>query len=114
MYSPELIDIVLVSQLDMLVIVFALLLLPVFRCDCALCLRCYTVAFQPRGLYRAFVVSAQAPVSAEFEKRLNRTASRLPKTFIDKAIGDMRRRCRLLRAAEGGLFEEGGRTRRPL
>ena len=64
MYSPELIDIVLVSQLDMLVIVFALLLLPVFRCDCALCLRCYTVAFQPRGLYRAFVVSAVGSLRA--------------------------------------------------
>ena len=51
---------------------------------------------------------------ADFERRLNRTAKNLPKTFIDKSIGDMRRRCDLLLKAKGGLFEEGGRKRRPL
>ena len=51
---------------------------------------------------------------SEFEKRLNRTARNLPSTFIDKCIGDMRRRCYLLDKAKGGLFEEGGRARRPL
>ena len=50
----------------------------------------------------------------EFERRLDRTAANLPKEFIDKAIGDMRRRCELLSKAKGGLFEEGGRARRPL
>ena len=50
----------------------------------------------------------------EFERRLDRTAKKLPSAFIDKSIGDMRRRCRLLFEAKGGLFEEGGRKRRPL
>jgi len=53
----------------------------------------------------------------KFAKRLDRTAKRLPAEFINKAIGDMKRRCGLLYAAKGGLFEEGGRSpkkRRPL
>ena len=50
----------------------------------------------------------------EFERRLNRTAKQLPTKFIDNAIGDMQRRCQLLVDVKGGLFEEGGRTRRPL
>ena len=66
-----------------------------------------------RAQERAWAASKKE-TRAEFEKRLDRTASRLPQTFIDKAISDMRRRCRLLREAEGGLFEEGGCTRRPL
>ena len=51
---------------------------------------------------------------AEFERRLNRTAKGLPKEFVDKSIGDLQRRCESLYAAEGGLFEEGGKRRRPL
>ena len=51
---------------------------------------------------------------AEFERRLNRTAKALPKEFIDKSIGDLKRRCERLYAAKGGLFEEGGKSRRPL
>ena len=49
-----------------------------------------------------------------FGKRLDRTAMKLPRTFIEKSIGDMRRRCSLLLEADGGLFEEGGKARRPL
>jgi hypothetical protein len=40
--------------------------------------------------------------------RLKRTALRLPRTFVEKSIGDMRRRCRLLLTAKGHHFEEGG------
>ena len=43
-----------------------------------------------------------------FEKRLDKTARGLNPDFIDKSIGDMRRRCTLLYEAKGGLFEEGG------
>ena len=50
----------------------------------------------------------------DFEKRLDKTARTPPKTFVDKAIGDMKHRCLLLSQAKGGLFEEGGRARRPL
>ncbi len=50
----------------------------------------------------------------EFAKRLDRTAAKLTTAFIDKSIGDMRRRCQLLFKAKGGLFEEGGRKRRAL
>ncbi len=49
----------------------------------------------------------------DFEARLNRTAKRLPPSFINKSIGDLQRRCQLLLEAKGGLFEEGGRARRP-
>lgn len=45
----------------------------------------------------------------EFLTRLHKTATGLSKRCIDKAIGDMRRRCQRLHAARGGLFEEGGR-----
>ena len=51
---------------------------------------------------------------AEFERRLNRTAMSLPVEFINKSIGDLKRRCERLYAAQGGLFEEGGKSRRPL
>ena len=54
---------------------------------------------------------------AKFAARLDRAAKRLPTEFINKAIGDLKRRCGLLYAAKGGLFEEGGRSpkkRRPL
>ena len=46
---------------------------------------------------------------AEFERRLDRVAKALPISFIDKSIMDMKRRCLRLYAAEGGLFEEGGK-----
>ena len=46
---------------------------------------------------------------AEFELRLDRVAKALPSTFINKSIMDMKRRCDRLYAAEGGLFEEGGK-----
>ena len=51
---------------------------------------------------------------AEFERRLDRIARGLPKEFIDKSIGDLQRRCERLYDAKGGLFEEGGKRRRPL
>ena len=41
--------------------------------------------------------------------RLRRTALRLPPSFINKSIADMRRRCTRLFDAGGGFFEEGGR-----
>ena len=47
---------------------------------------------------------------AVFLARLRRTAMRLPRNFVLKSIGDMWRRCRLLGAAGGGHFEEGGRA----
>ena len=49
-----------------------------------------------------------------FERRLDRTARALPKAYIEDSIMDLHRRCKRLRAAEGGLFEEGGRKKRPL
>ena len=49
-----------------------------------------------------------------FERRLDRTAKHLPEEFVKKSIGDLQRRCELLVQAKGGLFEEGGRSRRPL
>ena len=51
---------------------------------------------------------------AQFEQRLNRTALRLPASFINKSVCDLKRRCELLYEAKGGLFEEGGRSRRLL
>ena len=51
---------------------------------------------------------------AEFEQRLDRTARRLPEAFINNAIGNLQKRCKLLYEANGGLFEEGGRSRRAL
>ena len=49
---------------------------------------------------------------AQFGVRLDRTARNLPKAFIDKAVSSLARRCQLLYDARGGLFEEGGRSRR--
>ena len=48
---------------------------------------------------------------AEFIARLRRTAQNLPKTFIDKAIGNMKERCERLLAAKGHHFEEGGKSK---
>ena len=44
---------------------------------------------------------------AQHARRLKRTATRLPKAFLEKCIGDMRRRCQLLYEAKGHHFEEG-------
>ena len=41
--------------------------------------------------------------------RLRRTATRLPRSFLDDSISDMARRYRRLYEAKGGHFEEGGR-----
>ena len=49
-----------------------------------------------------------------FERRLNQVARKLSADFIDRSISDLKRRCELLYEAEGGLFEEGGRARRPM
>jgi hypothetical protein len=50
---------------------------------------------------------------AQFEQRLDRTARQLPASFINDAIGNIQKRCQLLHKAQGGLFEEGGRKRKP-
>ena len=49
-----------------------------------------------------------------FERRLDRTAFVLEKEFIDKSIANLRERVWRLHEAKGGLFEEGGKARRPL
>ncbi len=51
---------------------------------------------------------------AQFGARLDRTAKSLPSEYINKSIKNLKRRCELLYEAKGGLFEEGGRRRRPL
>lgn len=43
-----------------------------------------------------------------YASRLRRTALRLPRSFINASIGDMRRRCQRLFEAKGHHFEEGG------
>ena len=48
----------------------------------------------------------------EYLRRLRKTAMGLPKAFVRKCIGDMRRRCQRLFDKKGGLFEEGGRSER--
>ena len=45
----------------------------------------------------------------QYLARLRRTAMRLLASFIDRSIGDLRRRCARLYDARGGNFEEGGR-----
>ena len=50
----------------------------------------------------------------QFERRLDRTLRSLPQAFIDNSIGNLQERCQKLYDAEGGLFEEGGRSKRPL
>ena len=45
----------------------------------------------------------------QYTARLSRTAKRLPSDFINKSIGDMRRRCKRLLEAKGRFFEEGGK-----
>ena len=58
--------------------------------------------------------NSKAETRAQFGARLARIAQKLPKEFIDKSIADMKRRCERLHVAKGGLFEEGGKSRRPL
>ena len=58
--------------------------------------------------------SSKRETRKAFERRLARTAKNLPEEFVHKSIGDLKRRCERLVVATGGLFEEGGRSRRPL
>ena len=46
---------------------------------------------------------------SNFLARLKRTAKNLPPSFVLCCFKDMKVRCARLGAAEGGLFEEGGR-----
>ena len=48
----------------------------------------------------------------EFEKRLDRTAFDIPEEDINNWVGDLQKRCQQLYIAKGGLFEEGGRSKR--
>ena len=43
---------------------------------------------------------------AKYLARLRRTAKRLPASFLNKCVGDMRRRCQLLHAAKVKRFDE--------
>ena len=63
-------------------------------------------------IQEAKMSSSKYETRAQFEARLNRTAANLPKAYIDKAIGNMAERVRRLHKARGGLFEEGGRSKR--
>ena len=45
---------------------------------------------------------------ADVKRAVKRTATNLPRNFVEGSIGDMARRCRRLHAAKGGYFEEGG------
>lgn len=49
---------------------------------------------------------------AQFEQRLNSTAAKYPAVAINRAIANMRVRCERLYQAKGGLFEEGGRSKK--
>ena len=46
---------------------------------------------------------------SNFLARLKRTAKTLPPSFVLGCFKNMKVRCARLGAAEGGLFEEGGR-----
>ena len=48
----------------------------------------------------------------QFSKRLEKVAFSLPPALISNAIGNMRTRCQRLSKTEGGLFEEGGASKR--
>ena len=61
-----------------------------------------------RGAERKFAAS-RSETRAQFSQRLDRTAKRLSADFVNKSVCDMRRRCRLLLEAKGGLFEEGAK-----
>ena len=45
----------------------------------------------------------------QYIQRLRKTATSLPKKFVEDSVGDMVRRCNRLYNAKGKLFEEGGR-----
>lgn len=53
--------------------------------------------------------STKRETRAQYLARLKRTAMRLPASFVDRSIEDMRRRCQRCFDADGGYFEEGGR-----
>ena len=55
------------------------------------------------------IAMAKRETRADYLARLCRAALGLRKKFVDKAIGDMHRRCARLYAARGGYFQEGGR-----
>ena len=61
---------------------------------------------------------AKRETREQYIDRAQHTAQSLSKGFIDRSIGNLKRRCSLLLEAKGGLFEEGGRApkkaRRPL
>ena len=44
----------------------------------------------------------------KYLRRLKKVATALPRSFSDRAIGDMAERCRCLQRARGGHFVEGG------
>ena len=48
----------------------------------------------------------------EFGVRLNRTAKNLSPKFVNAAICNKKVRCERLYKAKGGLFEEGGRSKK--
>ena len=50
--------------------------------------------------------AARKETRANFLARLRRTAKNLPQQFVDDAIGDMKRRCKLVLDAKGGHIEE--------
>ncbi len=50
----------------------------------------------------------------QFINRLDRTAKGLSAAFINNAIDNLKERCQRLHKAKGGLFQEGGRKKRPL
>ena len=51
--------------------------------------------------------AGKVETSKQYLVRLKRTAMRLPRSFVEKSIGNMRRRCQLLFKAKGYHFEEG-------
>ena len=53
--------------------------------------------------------AAKRETRKAYLSRLRRTALKLPADFINKSIGDMKRRCQRLYNAAGGFIEEGGR-----
>ena len=58
------------------------------------------------------MASTKRETRAQFERRLNRTALSLPPSVINRMVANMRVRVQRLYKAKGGLFEEGGRSKR--
>ena len=52
---------------------------------------------------------SKVEIRKQYINRLHKTAKALPKGLVNRIVGDMRRRVRLLYKAKGGFFEEGGR-----